>query len=180
MKIPGLQKLKNIFHLYQARKAQKKFAQPQLQLVNLGITGTDGKTTTTGIVYHILQNSGLKSGYLSSTAAKIGKKELDTGFHVTSPDPWMVPQYLRMMLDEGVEYAVLETTSQGLDQNRFGDIRFDGAIITNIREDHLDYHGTWENYAKAKFRLVEKLKPGGVVILNAEDERSAKWLYERV
>jgi UDP-N-acetylmuramoyl-L-alanyl-D-glutamate--2,6-diaminopimelate ligase len=174
-----LRKLKNRYHLYQARKAAKKFGNPHEYLKMIGVTGTDGKTTTTSIIRHILNASGLKAGYITSTAAGIGDEEIDTGFHVTTPDPWMVPKYLRMMVDSNTEYAVLEATSQGLHQHRFGDVKFDAAVVTNIREDHLDYHKTWENYAKAKFMLLEKLKDEGVAILNKDDERSAKWLREQ-
>lgn len=168
--------LKNYYHLMQYNQAAKKYGHPEKELKFIGVTGTDGKTTTTALIYHILQQSGLKVGFISTTEARVGNKSLDTGLHVTSPDPWDLPRYLRMMVDEGMEYVVLETTSQGLDQNRFGDIEFDAAVITNIKADHLDYHGTWESYAKAKFRLLEKLKPQGIAVLNSDDEQSAKWL----
>jgi UDP-N-acetylmuramoyl-L-alanyl-D-glutamate--2,6-diaminopimelate ligase len=171
-----LRKLKNRVHLSQYRKAAKKYGHPDRELKLIGVTGTDGKTTTTSLIYHIMLQAGLKVGYVSTTGAKIGKKDLDTGLHVTSPDPWDLPKYLRMMVDEGIEFAVLETTSMGLDQNRFGDIEFDAAVITNIKDDHLDYHGTWDKYAKAKFKLLEKLKEESVAVLNADDTRSAEFL----
>lgn len=171
-----IRNLKNRLHLAQARKAAKKYGNPHEHLKLIGVTGTDGKTTTTSLIHHILDNNGYKAGYISTTAARIGVDEFDTGLHVTSPDPWDMPKYLRMMVDKGVEFVVLEATSQGLHQHRFGDIRFDAAVITNIREDHLDYHKTWENYAKAKFMLIKKLKDEGVAVLNRDDERAAKWL----
>lgn len=171
-----IRRLKNNWHLLLARRAAKRYGHPENHLKIIGVTGTDGKTTTTSLIHHILEYNGLKAGFISTTAARIGNEDFDTGLHVTSPDPWDLPKYLRMMVDKGTEYVVLETTSQGLHQHRFGDIRFDAAVITNIREDHLDYHGTWENYAKAKFILIERLKDEGVAVLNRDDDRAAHWL----
>ncbi len=172
----SVRKLKNAHHLRQYRAAAKKYGYPDRELKLIGVTGTDGKTTTSEMIYHIFRRAGLKTGYISTVGAMIGDKVLETGLHITSPDPWDVPRYLRMMADAGLEYVVLETTSMGLEQNRFGDIAFDAAVITNIKSDHLDYHGTWENYAKAKFQLIEKLKDESVAVLNADDENAAKWL----
>jgi len=171
-----IQALKNLVHLLQARNAAKQVGHPERQLKLIGITGTEGKTTAISALYHIMHNSGLKVSYVSTTEAKIGNKSLDTGLHVTSPEPWELPRYLKLMLDSGSEYVLLETTSQGLAQNRFGDIKFSGALITNIREDHLDYHKTWERYATAKFKLIKKLKNGALAVLNADDKRSAEWM----
>lgn len=175
-----LRNLKNWLHLLQARSAAKKFGHPEDELQFIGITGTDGKTTTVSAVYHILSQAGLKVAAISTTEAKIGSKNIDTGFHVTSPDPWELPRYLRMMVDSGIKIAVLETTSQGLDQNRFGDIKFSAGLITNIKEDHLDYHKTWDNYAAAKFKLFRKLLPNGIAVLNADDRKSFEWLTPRL
>lgn len=175
-----IQKAKNIYHLFQAVYANYKYDFPAKDLKVLGVTGTDGKTTTTMMLYHVLKNSGLNVGYISTTGAKIGDKDLDTGLHVTTPDPWMVPKYLRQMVEEGVTHVVLESTSNGLQQNRLWGVGFDGGIITNIKSDHLDYHGTWENYAKAKFELVMKLKPKTTLVINKEDEKSYNWLKEEI
>lgn len=174
-----LRRVKNFAHLWQARKAARKHGQPHKHLKIIGVSGTDGKTTTVALLYHILSNTGHSTGFISTTEARIGKKSLDTGLHVTSPDPWQVPAYLAQMADAGIEYVVLETTSQGLDQNRFGDIKFDAAVITNVREDHLDYHGDWEGYAAAKFRLIRKVKDEGVAVLNADDEPAGSWLRRK-
>jgi UDP-N-acetylmuramoyl-L-alanyl-D-glutamate--2,6-diaminopimelate ligase len=174
-----IQKFKNFVHKKQYQLASKKYNFPQRKLVIIGITGTDGKTTVTSMVYHILKSAGLLVGYISTVRAKAGDKEIDTGFHVTTPDPWEVPKYLQMMVDEGIKFVVLESTSMGLQQNRLYDIKFDSAIITNIKKDHLDYHGSWENYANAKFKLVEMIKNQGLLVLNKDDEQSASWITKK-
>jgi len=171
-----IQKLKNIVHLLQSVYANLKFGFPARNLKIIAVTGSDGKTTTTSMIYHILKENGFSVAYLSTIQAKIGEESLDTGLHVTTPDPWDVPRYLRMMVKRNVEYLVLEATSNGLQQNRLWGIKFDAATITNIRIDHLDYHRTWENYAEAKFLVSKKLKKDGLLVLNADDTKSAKWL----
>lgn len=175
-----IQKIKNIVHLFQSIKANIKYKFPSRKLKIIGVTGSDGKTTTTSMIYHILKSNGLKVAYMSTISAMIGDEELDTGLHVTTPEPWDVPRYIRKMVDKGTEYLVLESTSNGLHQNRLWGIKFDSATITNIRMDHLDYHGTWKNYAKAKFLLLKALKVKGLAVLNADDIKSAKWLERHI
>ncbi|KXK27417.1 MAG: UDP-N-acetylmuramoyl-L-alanyl-D-glutamate--LD-lysine ligase [candidate division WS6 bacterium OLB20] len=98
---------------------------------------------------------------------------------MTTPEPWEVPVYLRQMVEEGITHVVLESTSSGLQQNRLFGVGFDAATITNIKTDHLEYHGTWENYADAKFRVATKLRHGGLLVLNSDDDRSAAWLQKK-
>lgn len=175
-----VQKTKNFIHLLQSIYANIRYGFPSKKLKVIGVTGTDGKTTTTLMLYHVLKSLGHKTGYISTNGAMIGDKSLDTGLHVTTPDPWMVPKYLKMMVNEGVQDVVLESTSSGLQQNRLWGVEFDYSIITNIKSDHLDYHGNWENYANAKFKIIKQLKSDGVVVLNKEDEKSYKWLNEKI
>lgn len=170
------QNLRNKIHIAQSLIASLKNSLPGRKLRIIGVTGTDGKTTTTTMIFHILKSSGKKVGFISTIKAKYNDIEIDTGYHVTTPDPWDVPKYLRMMVDDGVEYVVLESTSQGLEQNRLFGLKFEVGVITNIKEDHLDYHKTWENYARSKFKLVDMVKRGGRVVLNKDDKRSAQWL----
>ncbi len=146
--------LKNKLHAWQSYQANVKHNFPFRKLKIIGVTGTDGKTTTTQMIYHILKSNGLKVAYLSTISAKIGDQTIDTGLHVTTPDPWDVPKYLKMMVDEGVEYVVMEATSQGLEQNRLWGIQFEAIAIINIKSDHLDYHENWENYALAKYKII--------------------------
>lgn len=175
-----LQKVKNLVHLGQSVWANVKFSFPYKKLKIIGVTGTDGKTTTTSMIYHILLKNKLPVGYISTISAKIGDKELDTGLHVTTPDPWEVPRYLQMMVAAKITYVVLESTSSGLQQNRLWGIKFDAATITNIKSDHLDYHVTWENYANAKFKLIKQLKPTGLGVLNHDDENARNWLTKKL
>jgi UDP-N-acetylmuramoyl-L-alanyl-D-glutamate--2,6-diaminopimelate ligase len=170
------QKAKNFYHLLQSVKANLKFGFPARGIKLIAVTGTDGKTTTTSLIYHILKQNNLKVGYISTIEARIGDKKLDTGLHVTTPDPWDVPMYLKLMQQAGIKLAVLEATSSGLQQNRLWGVSFDSATVTNIKYDHLDYHGNWENYAAAKFQAVKKLVKGGLAVLNKDDNNSANWL----
>lgn len=175
-----LQQLKNLYHKLQAMQANFKYKFPGRKLKLIGVSGTDGKTTTTSMIYHILKTNGFKVGYISTIEARIGDEVLDTGLHVTTPDPWDVPKYLRMMLDKDVEYVVIEATSSGLQQNRLWGLKFDSATITNIKNDHLDYHGNWENYALAKFRLLEQLRSERLAVLNNDDTKAAYWIKQRL
>jgi UDP-N-acetylmuramoyl-L-alanyl-D-glutamate--2,6-diaminopimelate ligase len=100
-------------------------------------------------------------------SAKIGNEDFDTGFHVTSPDPWVLPQIMNKMVKRGMKYAVVEATSHGLDQNRFFGLHFKISVLTNITHEHLDYHHNYEQYAKAKAILFNN---SDVCILNHDDE----------
>jgi UDP-N-acetylmuramoyl-L-alanyl-D-glutamate--2,6-diaminopimelate ligase len=146
-------------------------------LIVIGVTGTDGKTTTTNLIYAILQAAGHKVGMISTINAVIGDQALDTGFHVTTPDAPDVQSYLAQMVNTGLTHVVLEVTSHGLAQHRVDGCEFDVAVITNITHEHLDYHGSFESYRSAKARLFASLdatvhKPHGnprLAILNRDD-----------
>ncbi len=130
---------------------------PARHLTMIGITGTDGKTTTTNLLYQILLEAGLKVGMISTVNAIIGDQVLDTGFHVTTPDALDTQRYLAQMRAAGLTHVVLETTSHGWAQYRVDACEFDIGIITNITHEHLDYHGSYEAYRAAKGRLFESL-----------------------
>jgi len=168
-----MQKLKNIYHLFRALFATFWYGFPSRKLRVIGITGTDGKTTTTHLIYHILTSSGKKVSMISTIFAKIGEKEYDTGFHVTTPDASLIPRYLRMAVDQGQDYFVLETTSHRLAQNQLAGTQFDIATITNITHEHLDYHKTVEEYATTKLKLIQMARVG---IVNADDEITRKYI----
>lgn len=175
-----IRSLKNLYHKLQAFGANVFYGFPSNGLTIIGVTGTDGKTTTVSMIHHVLNSASINTGMISTVEVKINKKSYDAGLHVTTPEPWQLPKYLRLMQKENVKYSVIEATSNGLDQNRLQGISFDSVVITNIRNDHLDYHGTWEKYAKAKYRLVEKVRLGGLVVLNKDDENSYVWLKSHV
>ncbi len=133
------------------------YGYPSRQMRVVGVTGTDGKTTTSNLIYHLLGAAGLKPGMISTVGARIGRDELDTGLHVTTPDAPDVQRYLAQMRAAGCQAAVLEATSHGLHQGRVAAVDFDVAVMTNVTHEHLDYHGTWEAYLQAKALLFRAL-----------------------
>jgi len=151
---------------------------PGRKLTVIGVTGTDGKTTTCNLIYHILVAAGLKAGMISTVNAVIGSQVLDTGFHVTTPDAHDVQRYLAKMVDAGLTHAVLETTSHGWAQHRVDACEFDIGVVTNITHEHFDEHGSYENYRAAKARLFSSLERTGpktqgnprLAILNYDDQ----------
>lgn len=134
------------------------YGNPSQKLKVIGVTGTDGKTTTANLIYWILKSSGKRVGLVSTISAKIGNREYDTGFHVTNPDPIPLQKFLSEMVKEDCEYAVLEVTSHGLDQERVAGVRFEVGVLTNITREHLDYHKTFSNYRSAKAKLFRDVK----------------------
>ena len=130
---------------------------PARRLTVIGVTGTDGKTTTSNLIYQILLAANIQAGMISTVNAVIGDTVLDTGFHVTTPDAPDVQNYLAQMVGAGITHVVLETTSHGLAQKRVAACEFDLGVVTNITHEHLDYHGTYEAYRDAKARLFTSL-----------------------
>jgi len=150
---------------------------PARQLTVVGVTGTDGKTTTCNLLHSILAAAGRRAGLVTTVNAVIGDRILDTGLHTTTPDAPDVQRYLAEMVDAGMEIAVLEATSHGLAQHRVAACDFDVAVVTNITHEHLDIHGSLKAYQEAKSRLFHHLsagyrKPGApkVAVLNADDD----------
>ncbi len=153
---------------------------PARRLKVIGVTGTDGKTTTTRLITSILRAAERATGSVDTVAANLGGQELDTGFHTTTPDAPEVQAYLAEMVARGMEYAVLESTSHGLAQHRVTGCEYDVAVVTNITHEHLDIHGSYEAYREAKARLFRMLaiafrKPGvpKVAVLNTDDSSYA-------
>lgn len=150
------QRLVNYFyHFPKAYLAARLYGNPGEDLEIIGVTGTDGKTTTSTLIYHILKSAGKKVALVSTVDAKIGRKNLKTGFHVTSPNPFALQALLRRMRSQKIRYVVLEVTSHGLDQFRIYPLKPKIAVLTNITHEHLDYHRTFENYRDAKLKLFK-------------------------
>jgi UDP-N-acetylmuramoyl-L-alanyl-D-glutamate--2,6-diaminopimelate ligase len=150
---------------------------PARRLTVAGVTGTDGKTTTCNLLHSILTAAGHRVGLVTTVNAVIGGRLMDTGLHTTTPDAPDLQRYLAEMVEAGMEMAVLEATSHGLEQHRVTACDFDVAIVTNVTHEHLDVHGSLEAYQQAKAMLFHHLalgrrKPGvsKVAILNAEDD----------
>lgn len=160
------QKTKNIFHLVQASAALTVNLFPARGMTIIGVTGTDGKTTTSSILYHVLSQAGYKTALISSVGAIINGRKSDIGFHVTTPSPFALQHYLKAARKEGVKYVVLEITSHALDQHRAYGIPFDVGVVTNVSREHLDYHKTYENYVSVKSKLLRQAK---VAVVNKDD-----------
>jgi UDP-N-acetylmuramoyl-L-alanyl-D-glutamate--2,6-diaminopimelate ligase len=153
---------------------------PSLQLRVIGVTGTDGKTTTSTLIASILRAAGRSVGLVSTVSAEIGDRKVDTGLHTTSPEAPDLQSYLREMVDQGNQDAVLEVTSHALAQERVVGCEIDVGVITNVTSDHLDFHGSYADYLAAKLRLFEMLfesirKPGVAkcAIYNLDDPSAA-------
>jgi UDP-N-acetylmuramoyl-L-alanyl-D-glutamate--2,6-diaminopimelate ligase len=159
------------------------FSFPSRRLVLIGVTGTDGKTTTVNLIFQILRKAGLRAGMIATVGAVIGGQEVDTGFHVTTPDALELQGYLARMVKADLTHCVVEVTSHGLAQRRVAGCEFDIAAVTNITHEHLDYHGTFENYRAVKAGLFSGLAghppkpsaPSRLAVLNADDP-SAEYL----
>jgi UDP-N-acetylmuramoyl-L-alanyl-D-glutamate--2,6-diaminopimelate ligase len=134
------------------------YGYPSRKLTMIGVTGTDGKTTTINLIYHILKAAGLNAGLISTVNVVVGDQVMDTGLHVTTPEAMDAQHYLSQMVDGGSTHAVLEMTSHSLAQRRGAMVHeFDIAVVTNIQHEHLFYHGSFEEYRKAKARLFTGL-----------------------
>jgi UDP-N-acetylmuramoyl-L-alanyl-D-glutamate--2,6-diaminopimelate ligase len=161
------QQIKNIYHLGMAVAANIFYGFPSRKLRIIGVTGTDGKTTTTSLIYHILHTAGFNVSMISSVGAIISGKNYDIGFHVTTPSSFAVQRFIKKAVDSGSKFLVLETTSHALDQYRVFGIKYEVGVLTNVTHEHLDYHKTYENYVKTKARLF---KISRVAIANKDDE----------
>ncbi len=168
-----IRKLKNIVHFFIAFAANIYYGFPGSKIKVIGVTGTDGKTTTTSLIYHILTSAGYATSMISSVYAKVGTKEYDTGFHVTTPSPFAVQRYLAEAVKKGDQYFVLESTAHALDQNRVWGIKYHISVITNIAHEHIkskggyDYFNTYDNYSAAKAKL---LLNSNIAIINKDDQ----------
>jgi UDP-N-acetylmuramoyl-L-alanyl-D-glutamate--2,6-diaminopimelate ligase len=164
-------------HMAIGRLAAAYHDYPSRQLIIFGVTGTDGKTTTIHLLHRILKTAyGEKAGFISTIEADFGSRSAATGLHVTTPGAPQVQDYLAQMVAAGVTHVVLEMTSHGLEQGRLSGVDIDVAILTNITHEHLDFHGSWENYRAAKAMMFEMLgqsarKPNTpkVSVLNTDD-----------
>ena len=143
------------------------YGDPARQLDMIGITGTNGKTTTAFLVHHLLTMLGQKTGLISTVSYKIGQNDIPATH--TTPDALDTARMLRQMVDEGCGACVMEVSSHALEQERVRTIPYRTAVFTNLSQDHLDYHETMEAYFSAKKRLFDGLKPRSVAVYNRDD-----------
>ncbi|MFH2118446.1 MAG: UDP-N-acetylmuramoyl-L-alanyl-D-glutamate--2,6-diaminopimelate ligase [Candidatus Paceibacterota bacterium] len=151
--------------------ASLRYGLPARKLKIIAITGTDGKTTSSTLLYQILKSAGKKVALLSTVAAYIGDEKIDTGFHVTTPDAHDLQKIMKRMVDAGMDYLVLEFTSHGAYQNRLWGIQPLIAGVTNITHEHFDYHLNYQNYLEAKAMMITKAK---TIVLNEDDQSFTK------
>ena len=149
------------------RLASRFFGDPSEALTLVGVTGTNGKTTTATLLYEMARMRGLKAG-LISTVANIVVDEAVPAEH-TTPDPVMLNSLLRRMVDAGCTFAAMEVSSHAADQHRISGLTFAGGIFTNLTRDHLDYHKTFDNYLRAKKSFFDMLPPEAFALTNIDD-----------
>ncbi len=158
-----------------ANAAAAFYGNPGAKLKVIGVTGTNGKTTVAFMVKQILESAGIKTGLIGTVRYEIGERVIPA--HRTTPEALEIQQMLAQMQRAGCAACVMEVSSHALDQKRVHGIEFDAAIFTNLTQDHLDYHGTMENYFQAKKSLFDSLlgssKKAGVVI-NIDDSFGAE------
>ena len=145
------------WHKVKAQIACILYRNPSKKMVVIGITGTNGKTTTTTLTTKILEKAGKKVGMASTVGFKIDRKEWQNTTHKTTLGPFQLQSLLRKMVKAGCEYAVVETSSHALSQHRVGGVHYDVACITNVTPEHLDYHRSMKAYRQEKMKLFEKL-----------------------
>jgi UDP-N-acetylmuramoyl-L-alanyl-D-glutamate--2,6-diaminopimelate ligase len=164
-----------LWHRSKAFTAALRYGFPAKKLTVIGVTGTDGKTTTVGMIAHILHENGIKVGALSTAFFRINDHVEWNATQKTSPSPFIVQKFLRDLVKAGCTHAVLEYSSHGLVQGRTLFTYPQIAGITNISEEHLDYHGSMEEYIRAKGKLFAMLKKGGTKVLNGDDRTYASY-----
>jgi UDP-N-acetylmuramoyl-L-alanyl-D-glutamate--2,6-diaminopimelate ligase len=156
------------------------YRHPAERLRTIGVTGTDGKTTTCYLIESVLEAGGLRTGLFTTVACKAGDRWEENESRQTTPEALEVQEILRRIVDGGAAYAVLESTSHGLELHKLDHCEYDIAVLTNVTPDHLDFHGTFEAYRAAKGRLFAMLDHAAdkgtakTAILNVDDP---SWSY---
>ena len=171
-------KIEPIGHLVEAVLMNIRYGFPGRKLRIIGVTGTNGKTTTSFLIHRLLQESGIKTGLLTTVATGIGDDITPQAEHITTAQAGKLQKKLREFVDAGVEWAVVETSSHSLAQHRVWGLPYEIAVVTNITHEHLDYHGTFEKYVEAKRRLfkITSRHKGGFGVVNAQDPSAEKFV----
>lgn len=150
------------------------YEDPSDKIKLVGVTGTNGKTTVATLLYNMFRKLGYKAGLLSTVANYVDDKEIPATH--TTPDPLSLNKLLHEMVDAGCEYVFMEVSSHAIHQKRISGLKFDGAIFTNLTQDHLDYHGTMAEYLKAKKMFFDNLPASAFAITNIDDKNGAVML----
>ncbi len=164
----------NAYHYMMAFLGALVFGFSSKKLKIIGVTGTNGKSTTVMMICRILEEAGYKVGSVSSIWFKIGEKEIANPLHMTMPGRFRLQSIMRQMVKQGCQYAVLEVTSEGVLQHRHKFINFETAVFTNLSPEHIEHHGGFEKYREAKGKFFESVK--GTHIINLDDENAEYFL----
>lgn len=143
---------------------------PSRGLKVIGVTGTDGKTTTVNLIAKVLEEAGYKTALMSSISFRISEKELANKLKMTMPGRFVIQKFLRQAVNEGCQYVILEVSSEGIKQHRHRFIDFEAAVFTNLSPEHIERHGSFENYKKAKGKLFQATK--NIHIVNLDDKNA--------
>lgn len=144
------------------------YGNPTDKIELVGVTGTNGKTTTATLLYNMFQKFGYKAGLISTVCNYIDGEEIPTEH--TTPDPITLNALLGRMADEGCKYVFMEVSSHAIEQKRISGLQFAGGIFTNLTRDHMDYHGSMENYLKAKKKFFDDMPKTSFVLTNLDDK----------
>ena len=161
------------YHYLLAFSAALFYGFPSKRMIVIGVTGTKGKTTTCNLIHHILNSSGYKTGLSTTINFKIGDEEWKNDLKQTMPGRFYLQKLLSRMVKAGCQYAVIETSSEGIVQYRHRFIDYDAAVFLNLSPEHLDRHKGFENYRQAKVELFKKIshKQNSAAVYNFDDER---------
>jgi UDP-N-acetylmuramoyl-L-alanyl-D-glutamate--2,6-diaminopimelate ligase len=152
-----LKRLRPIYHGFISTLANLWFGRPSDKLIVIGVTGTNGKTTTVNLATKILEQAGYKVGMTSTATLKIGEEVVLNTQKMTMPSGWLLNKWLAEMVAQGFHYAIIEVSSEGLAYNRHLGINFDVAVFTNLTPEHIESHGGFEEYKVAKAKLFNGL-----------------------
>lgn len=153
----ALRKIRPFGHGLAARLASIRYGHPSKQLIIIGVTGTAGKSSTVNLLGYILNATGNRCGFITTANYCYGGETYPNKHGLSMPNEFLLQKQLRLMIQRGCKYAILECTSEGLAQNRHFGIDFDVALFTNISPAHIQAHGSFENYRAAKGRMFEAL-----------------------
>lgn len=144
------------------------YGDPSSKINLVGVTGTNGKTTTVTLLYDMFRKFGYKTGLISTVCNYIDDEAIPTDH--TTPDPVTLNQLLGRMADEGCKYVFMEVSSHAIEQKRISGLKYAGGIFTNLTRDHMDFHGTMENYLKAKKKFFDDMPKGAFSLTNLDDK----------
>lgn len=158
-----------LYHKFLAVFANFIYGKPSEKIIVIGVTGTSGKSTVVNLIGRILEEAGFSVGWVSTLNFKIGKKEWINEMKMTMPGRFALQRILKKMVKSGCQYAIIETSSEGIIQYRHLGINYDILVFTNLSPEHIERHGGFENYKKAKGKLFKHLEKCSIKFLNGKE-----------